>query len=164
WPSLPRRQSARQAGFGGIGSRQRSCNCGTASTDAKCSSHQTCRSQNCDVGLLAKRSLAFVEVPEVGRATDGNPGGLDEGPAKPLVAMWQQFALEGLTPAAAGGRTQTGVAAELLSRGEALDAVDLGDDHGGQDWSHTGQAAHVLECGSFLEQAFQGFLILTDTH
>ena len=37
------------------------------------SSHQTCRSQNCDVGLLAKRSLAFVEVPEVGRATDGNP-------------------------------------------------------------------------------------------
>src|SRR6478736_3317470 len=52
------------------------------------SSHQTCRSQNCEVGLLAKRPLAFVEVSEVGRATDGNPSGLDEGPAKPFVAMW----------------------------------------------------------------------------
>ena len=29
-------------------------------------------------------------------------------------------------------------ATKLLSRGEALDAVDLADDHGGQDWSHTG--------------------------
>ena len=52
------------------------------------SSHQTRGGQDCDVGLLAKRSLAFVEVPEVGRATDGNPSGLDEGPAKPFVAMW----------------------------------------------------------------------------
>ena len=51
------------------------------------SSHQTCRSQNCEVGLLAKRPLAFVEVSEVGRATDGNPSGLDEGPAEPFVAM-----------------------------------------------------------------------------
>ena len=51
------------------------------------SSHQTRGGQDCDVGLLAKRSLAFVEVPEVGRATDGNPSGLDEGPAKPFVAM-----------------------------------------------------------------------------
>jgi hypothetical protein len=35
--------------------------------------------QDGDVGLLANGSLAFVEVPEVGRATDGNPGSLDEG-------------------------------------------------------------------------------------
>src|SRR4029077_16068448 len=118
------------------------------------SSHQTCRSQNCDVGLLAKRSLAFVEVSEVGRATDGNPSGLDEGPAKPFVAMWEQFALKGLTPAAAGGRTQAGVATKLLSRGEALDAINLGDDHGGQDRSHTGKAAHVLERRTLLKQAF----------
>jgi hypothetical protein len=41
-------------------------------------------------------------------------------------------------PAAVGRGTQAGVATKLLSRGEALDAVDLGDDHGGQDWSHTG--------------------------
>ena len=73
-------------------------------------------------------------------------------------------ALEGLTSAAAGGRTQTGVAAELLSRGEALDAVDLGDDHSGQDRSHTGKAAHVLERRTLLKQAFQGFLILADAH
>jgi hypothetical protein len=70
------------------------------------SSHQTCRSQDCGIGLLAERSFAFIEVPEVGRATDGNPSGLDKGPAKPFVAMWQQFALESLTSAAADRRTQ----------------------------------------------------------
>ena len=51
------------------------------------SSHQTRRRQDGEAGLLAKGSLAFVEVPEVGRATDGNPSGLDEGPAEPFVAM-----------------------------------------------------------------------------
>ena len=70
--------------------------------------------------------------------------------------------MKSLTPTAAGGRTQAGVATELLSRGEALDAVDLGDDHGGQDWSHTGQAAHMLKRRTLLKQAFQGFLILAD--
>ena len=48
-------------------------------------------------------------------------------------------ALEGISRAyPVGGRTQAGVATKFLSRGEALDAVDLADDHGGQDWSHTG--------------------------
>jgi hypothetical protein len=51
------------------------------------SSHQTRGGQDGEAGLLAKRSLAFVEVPEVGRATDGHPSGLDEGPAEPFVAM-----------------------------------------------------------------------------
>ena len=51
------------------------------------SSHQTRGGQDGDVGLLAKGSLAFVEVPEGGRATNGNPSGLDEGPAEPFVAM-----------------------------------------------------------------------------
>jgi hypothetical protein len=51
------------------------------------SSHQTRRGQDCEAGLLAKGSLAFVEVPEVGRATNGNPSGLDEGPTEPFVAM-----------------------------------------------------------------------------
>jgi hypothetical protein len=51
------------------------------------SSHQARRGQDGEAGLLAKGSLAFVEVPEVGRATDDNPGRLDEGPAEPFVAM-----------------------------------------------------------------------------
>jgi hypothetical protein len=63
-----------------------------------------------------------------------------------------------------GGRTQAGIATKLLSRGKALDAVDLADDHGGQDRSHTGQAAHMLERRTLLKQAFQGFLIFMDTH
>jgi hypothetical protein len=50
------------------------------------SSHQTRGGQDGEAGLLAKGSLAFVEVPEVGRATDGNPGGLDEDPTEPFVA------------------------------------------------------------------------------
>ena len=51
------------------------------------SSHKRRRRQDGEAGLLAKRSLAFVEVPEVGRATDGDPGRLDEGPPEPFVAM-----------------------------------------------------------------------------
>ena len=38
-----------------------------------------------EIGRMFER---FPAVPEVGRATDGNPSGLDEGPAKPFVAMW----------------------------------------------------------------------------
>ena len=41
------------------------------------SSHQTRRGQDGGVGLL-ERSFAFVEVSEVGRATDGDPGGLGD--------------------------------------------------------------------------------------
>jgi hypothetical protein len=51
------------------------------------SSHKTRRGQDGEARLLAKRSLAFVEVPEGGRATDGHPSGLYEGPAEPFVAM-----------------------------------------------------------------------------
>jgi hypothetical protein len=51
------------------------------------SSHQTGRGEDGNVGSFAKGSLVFVKVPEVGRATNGNPGGLDEGPAEPFVAM-----------------------------------------------------------------------------
>ena len=51
------------------------------------SSHQSGRGEDGNVGSLAKGSLVFVKVPEVGRATNGNPGGLDEGPAEPFVAM-----------------------------------------------------------------------------
>ena len=36
------------------------------------------------------------------------------------------------------------------------------DDHGSQDRSHTGKAAHMLERRTLLKQAFQGFLILAD--
>jgi hypothetical protein len=51
------------------------------------SSHQTRGGQNGDIGLLANGSLAFVEVPEVGQATDRNPSGLDEGPAALIFSM-----------------------------------------------------------------------------
>src|SRR5262245_5787956 len=40
------------------------------------SSHQTRGGQDGDVGPLTKRSLVFVEVPEVSRTADGNPSRL----------------------------------------------------------------------------------------
>ena len=66
------------------------------------SSHQTRGSQDCDVGLLAKGSLAFVEVPEVGRATNGNPSGLDEGASGAICCNVVTVCLEKFCPRCCG--------------------------------------------------------------
>jgi hypothetical protein len=66
------------------------------------SSHQTRRGQDGEAGLLAKRSLAFVEVPEVGRATDGNPGRLDEGASGAICCNVVTVCLEKFCPRCCG--------------------------------------------------------------